>query len=306
MEFMGIPVYMNRNLILDLYSTLISGYVESKEDLFLKTRDNFAKFQIDNKTSKGRDSKKTDPEDKNNVIGNSCSDVLDYYGNVENRNGRRVQTRLKKSFTTFTIYNSLRKIMYSKKMIKSCDEVEFDNIISGDFIEINTIMPPTSLESQIYSVISLIEAYDTKLLNKLLPYDDPKYTITNFDFIYKELKVLLELLNKNNTNYIVVQNNKFKVVLNVNLNYFMDKNYYVYDNVNCCFKVMCQVTKKIGNGEYLNLLDKTCIPDYYMEILNLTRSYLDILKKYDIIIPQGFSCLVEYPAIKAVAIAMYI
>ncbi|WP_143287294.1 DUF6414 family protein [Caloramator quimbayensis] len=297
---------MNRNLILDLYSTLISGYIESKEDLFLKTKDNFAKFQIDNKVSKGKDNKKTDPNDKNNVTGNSYSDVLDYYGNVENRNGRRVQTRLKKSFTTFTIYNSLRKIMYSKNMIKGNDESEFDDIMPMDFIEFNAVMPPISLESEIFSVISLIEAYDTKLLNKLLPYDDTKYTITNFDFIYKQLKILYDILNKNNTNYIVVNNNRFKVVLNVNLNFFMDKNYFVYDNVNCNFKVMCQVTRKIGRDERINLLDKTCIPDYYMEILNLTRSYLDILKKYDILIPQGFSCFVEYPALKATAIAMYI
>ncbi|QCX33702.1 hypothetical protein FDN13_08310 [Caloramator sp. E03] len=308
MGTLGIPLYMDRNIILDLYSTIINGYIESKEELFLNTKDNYIKTQLGNKISNGNDSKKTDPNDKNLVISNSLSNVKDSSLSLENRRGKRVQTRVKKSFTTFSIFNSLIKIMYSKNMIKSdLGYVEdFNSINIGDFLELYTKLSNKSLQAQISTVISIIDSYDPKVLNKLLPYDDPKFNITNFEFICKMLKNLLDILNKNNTNKIILKSKTFFMVLDVNLNYFMDKNSYIYDNVNNNFKVMCKVTRKIRENEHINLLDKTCMSSYYIDLLNLTKCYLDVLRKYDIILPEEFSYLINYPAIEAKAIAMFI
>lgn len=308
MEMIDIPLYMDKSLILDIYSTIIKGYIESKEDTFLNTKDDFAKAQFGNKNSKGNDSKKTDPNDKNSIVSKSFSDIKDYSASLENRSGKRVQTRIKKSYTTFSLFNSLINIMNSKGMIKSFTfgVGDYESICEGDFVEFFATMIDDSLQAKISTVVSILEYYDPKVLNKLLPYDDPKYTITNFDFIYKMLKNLLDILNKNNTNRIIVKNDTFLTALNVNLNFFNDKNSYIYDIVNNRFKVLCKVTRKLNNNESVNLLDKTCIPSYYIDMLNLTESYLDILRKYDIIIPEKFSYLVNYPAIEAVAIAIFI
>ncbi|MCX7951567.1 MAG: hypothetical protein N2594_06400 [Clostridiales bacterium] len=304
MANLDMPIYLNKNMILDLYSTVINGYIESKEDMILNSQDNFSKVLLDNKITNSCDNKRTDENDKNNVLDIYKNNTVDLNSSQENRLGSKVQTRVKRIYSTFNIFNSLKQAMNNLSIIKPCDNYNSLNV--GDFIELHGTISSNNLIPQIETIMYIFECYDTKVLNKLLPTDDPKYQITTFDFLYNELKTLYNDLNRNNTNNLVVINNSFKCALNVNNTFFLDKSTYIYDYVNCNCKALCKVSRKLKINENINLLSKTCADTYYVEFFNLLQEYLDILKSHGIIVPQRPDCLVEYPAICATPIAMYI
>lgn len=304
MANLDMPIYLNKNLILDLYSTVIDGYIESKEDLVLSSQDNFYKVFLDNKITNSCDNKKTDENDKNNVLDINKNNTVDLNSSQENRLGNRVQTRVRRIYSTFNIFNSLKQSMNSLSIIKPSDN--YDLLSTSDFIELNGIISSNNLIPQIENIMTIFECYDTKVLNKLLPNDNPKYQITTFDFLYNELKVLYNNLNRNNTNNLIIVNNNFKCVLNVNNTFFLDKSIYIYDYINSNCKVFCKVSRKLKINENINLLSKTCADNYYIEFFNLLQEYLDILKSNGIIVPQTPNYLVEYPAIFATPVAIYL
>lgn len=304
MANLDMPIYLNKNMLLDLYSTVINGYIKSKEDLILKSQDNYSKVSLDNKISNSCDDKKTIDKDTNNIIDLNRGNTIDIGASQENRLGNRVQSRVRRIYTTFNTLNSLKESMNIYSIIKPCDN--YNSIKDGDFIELNGIISSNNLVPQIETIMSLFECYDTKVLNKLLPTDVPKYQITSFDFLYNELKVLYNNLNRNNTNNLIVINENFKCVLTVNNTFFLDKSAYIYDFVNCSCRVLCKVSRKIKNFENINLLSKTCSDTYYIEFFNLLQDYLDILKKHGIIVPQIPNCIIEYPSICATPVAIYI
>lgn len=304
MANLDMPIYLNKNLILDLYSTIINGYIESKEDLVLNSQDNFYKVFLDNKITNSCDDKKTDENDKNNVIDIYKNNTVDLNSSQENRLGNRVQTRVRRIYSTFNIFNSLKQSMNNLSIIKPSDTYDF--LSTSDFIELHGTISNNNLIPQIENIMTLFECYDTKVLNKLLPTDNPKYQITTFDFLYNELKALYNNLNRNNTNNLIIVNNNFKCVLNVNNTFFLDKSIYIYDYINSNCKVLCKVSRKLKTNENINLLSKTCADNYYIEFFNLLKEYLDILKSSGIIVPQKPNCLVEYPAIYATPVAIYL
>ncbi|KRQ86429.1 hypothetical protein ABG79_01810 [Caloramator mitchellensis] len=299
----GIPIYINKNLILDLYSILINGYIESREELYLKNIDTAFRLQLGNKYTTNQGSKRTDPSDKNLVKDNSNNCSKDRSVLVDNRNGDRNQIRIRKIFTTFQFFNNMKSIMQNNNLVKRFDELSsYDSISPVEYLEFEGRISQISVQSQINTIVSLIESFDTKELDKLIP----SSSLTNFTVISKQLKKLNEFLGQNNTTTMIIENSHFKSILNVNTNFFLDKNSYIYDDVNCNCKVFCKIIKVLNHNEKINLLSKTCEQDYYTKLLLQTKQFLDILNQNNILVPEMFSCEVMYPAIQAIPIAMYI
>lgn len=302
------PIYINRNLILDLYSILIDGYIDSREILTANSTDNNLKVQGARKNGENEDSKKTDANDKNivNGKGNNCSE--EFLGYLEHKNSSRNQIRIKKTYTSFQMFNKMKEIMKKNNMIKTIrnTDIKASPIVFGEYIEFEGVISSISVQSQINTVINIFECYDPKVLDKLLISKDAEAPITNYSVLLKQLKILSDLLSKNNTVTMIMENNHFSSVLNVNLNYFLDKNSYIYDQVNCKCRVLCKVIKTTKEHECINLLDKTCMSDYYEKLLESVKQYLSVLDKNNIIAPQTFSTNIDYPAIQAIPIAMYV
>lgn len=298
-----IPIYINKNLILDLYSVLINGYVDNLEEILLKNIDNIFRIQGSHRNAQGKDCKFTDPKDKNTFKDFSNALTKDDELTIDARNSNRKQIRIRKNFTIFQLFNVLKLLMEEKKLINA-NPNNFYTIKVGDYLELTGTISPLSLESQIVSVIDLLEAYGPKELDKLLP-DSDNYK-TNFTIILEQLKKLLEILKQNNTTCMIIVNPHFTTILNVNTNFFLDKNSYIYDNVNCKCNILCKVTKTSKDDENFNLLSKTCGEVYYSKLLDETARLLDILKLNKILVPDVFFYKINSPFIQAVPIAMYI
>lgn len=302
------PIYINRNLILDLYSILIDGYIDSREILSANFNDVDLKVQSTRKNGENKDNKKTDPNDKNIVKDKGSNYSEEYFGYLDNKNSSRDQIRIKKIYTSFQIFDKMKEIMKKNNMIKTIGstDIKGNHIVFGEYIEYECIISSISIQSQINTVISIFEAYDPKVLDKLLISKDEEVPLTNYSVLLKQLKILSDLLSKNNTVTMMATNNHFRSVLNVNLNYFLDKTSYIYDDVSCKCRVLCKVIKVTNENQCINLLNKTCMIDYYEKLLELLNQYLSVLNKNGIIVPKISSTKINYPAIQAIPIAMYI
>ncbi|MCX7695033.1 MAG: hypothetical protein N2Z71_04925 [Caloramator sp.] len=302
MPNINMPIYLNKNMIIDLYSTLINGYIETKEDTILNSIDEFSKLGLDYKKALSNDCKITDSKDKNITLDNSSSNVFDANNSIENRCGVRIQTRIRKTYATFTIFNSLKNLLINNNQVSFNTNIDY--LKSSDFLELTGKISSKNLIPEIETILSILECYGTSNLNKLLP-DTPKYSLTNFDFIYKQLKNLHDQLIRNNTTNLIFDCHNFNCILNINSSFFLDKTFYIYDYVDCECKFFCRINKKINNGEKFCLLYKTCMENYYTSFLNLTIEYLLILKDKGIIVPTEFDYTLSPPAIYATPLAIY-
>lgn len=303
------PIYINKNLILDLYSILINGYIESRSITCVKDRDSGLKLQrgCKNSISKGKKKSNNDKE-KNIAKDSSISDSYDFTGSFEDKNSIKNQISIKKIFTTFQIFTNLRDIMLEENMLNVIKEENMmnNNVTEGQYVELEGEVSSISLQSQISTMINILECYDCKVLDKLLKGKEEEEPLTNYSVMLKQLKNLNEILNKNNTVNMIMDCNLYKAVLNVNLNNFLDKNAYIYDNVYCCCKVLCKVIKAVDKDNYIDLLNKTCMSDYYCELFNQMNPYLELLHKNNIIMPKEFTTKIDGPAIQVIPIAMYV
>lgn len=304
------PVYINKNLILDLHSILINGYIESRGVRYLQDNTNAFKFQRGKKSSENKGKKTSNNDKEKNLSKDESSNLSnDFVTSLDNRNSAKNEISIKQIYTTFQIFDSLKNLMLQKNILKCIgkDNISNHNVLPQEFIELEGYISETSTLSQINTTIEILEAYDCKTLDKLLKKnEDEKEPLTNYSVILKQLKNLSTNLTKNNTVNMIMDCNSFTSVLNVNLNNFLDKNAYIYDNVHCSCKVLCRVVKVVNSDEHIDLLCKTCMSDYYCDFFKQMGPYLDLLSKKNILVPKEFTTNIKGPAIQAIPIAIYI
>ncbi|WP_051541669.1 DUF6414 family protein [Clostridium lundense] len=303
-----IPIYINKNLILDLYGILINGYIESRTIRCVKDRSNGLRLQKGCKNGGGEDFKKSNNDKEKNIVKDVYKNYSDdLLGCFDDKNSIRNEISIKKIFTTFQIFTNLREIMIEENMLMIMGQENIINnrAIEGDYVEFEGKVSPISLQSQINTMINVLEAYDCKMLDNLLKTKEEKEVLTNYSTLLKQLKSLNENLNKNNTVNMIMDCNSYKAVLNVNSNNFLDKNSYIYDNVNCYCKVLCKIINVVDEKSCIDLLCKTCMSEYYCEFFNQMNPYLDLLTKNNILVPKNFCTKINGPAIQAIPVAMY-
>ncbi|WP_125152305.1 DUF6414 family protein [Clostridium rectalis] len=302
------PIYINKELVLSLYSILIDGYIESRSIKCVKDRTDNLKLQSCCKGEECLGEKKSNNNKEKNITKDGeqcCSRQLT--AGLDDRNTTRNEISIKKIYTTFQIFNNLKEIMTDENIVKNIrgKDILNSNFVCGECLEIKGDILPNSIVSQINTIIDTLDAYDCKNLDKFLN-NKKEDTLTNYSFISKQLKNLSNCLIKNNTVNMIIQCNNFKTILNVNLNNFLDKSNYIYDNANCSCTVLCKTIKFANEGEYIDLLCKTCMSDYYNNFVDATNNYIDILERNNILIPGKIVTKIWGPAIQAIPIAMYV
>ncbi|WP_315119133.1 hypothetical protein [uncultured Clostridium sp.] len=303
------PIYINKNLIVDLHSILINGFIESRAVRFIEDRADLLKLQKGCKNSEGLGKKKSNNDkDKNVSKDSSINYSEDFAAIFDNRNATKNEISIKQIFTTFQIFFDLRDIMLEKNILKSIgnNNIMDYNIYPGEFIEFEGCISPTSPLSQINTMIDIFEAYDCKDLDELLRNEDVDEPLNNYSVMLKQMKNLSACLNRNNTVNMLMDCNSFTSVLNVNANNFSDKNAYMYDTAHCPCKVLCKVIRVIDKNDHIDLLCKTCMSDYYVELFNQMKPSLDLLAKNNIILPREFTTKIQGPAIQVMPLAMYV
>lgn len=313
------PIYLNRNLVLDLYSMFIDGYLESKSIRFVNDKNNTLRAQNGQKDQNSRGVKTTDVvkntdkenyKEKNVCIDEFNSLTKDFNNFMEHRLGARDELTIKKIYTSFYYFNDLKKNMIKRNLIRTIngEDILNGNIHCGEYVEFQGMITTESIIYSVMNLIDIIEAYDSKELDKLLKDSELKDSLTTYTIILKQLKNFIGEVNRNNTNSMIMSCNGCKVVMSVNLNYFWDKNAYMYDNALDDCRVLCKITKCAKKDEKINMLSKTCMEGYYEKFLTSIKPYFDLLNEKNIIVPTNFlQCMnIDGPCIEVIPVAMYV
>lgn len=299
-------IYLNKSLMLDSYSILGEGYIESRSIRCVADKSDNIKLQMSSKNQivEGEKISNNDKE-KNKANDTTSTNIGDILGMVDDRNINRNEITIKKIYTSFNLFNNFRNDMFNKKICRVIDEnnIVENDIVCGEFVELEATLIDYSLSNYVSNLIDVIECYDSKELDKLLKNATLPNSIINYSIILKQLKVLKVYLERNSTVNMIMKMGACTVVANVNLNFFQDKNSYIYDNANFKSKVLCKIVK---SGESINLLSKTGMEYYNNEFLISIAPYLNILKENNIIIPENCITEIGKGAIEVIPIAIYI
>ncbi|MBU3127933.1 DUF6414 family protein [Clostridium tagluense] len=299
-------IYLNKSLMLDSYSILGEGYIESRSIRCVADKSDNIKLQMSSKNQivEGEKISNNDKE-KNKANDTTSTNIGDVLGMVDDRNINRNEITIKKIYTSFNLFNNFRNDMFNKKICRVIDENNIieNDIVCGEFVELEATLIDYSLSNYVSNLIDVIECYDSKELDKLLKNATLTNSIINYSIILKQLKVLKIYLERNSTVNMIMKMGDCTVVANVNLNFFQDKNSYIYDNANFKSKVLCKIVK---SGESINLLSKTGMEYYNNEFLISIAPYLNILKENNIIIPEDCITEIVKEAIEVIPIAIYI
>ncbi|MCB2311477.1 hypothetical protein LGL55_09455 [Clostridium tagluense] len=299
-------IYLNKSLMLDSYSILGEGYIESRSIRCVADKSDNIKLQMSSKNQivEGEKISNNDKE-KNKANDTTSTNIGDVLGMVDDRNINRNEITIKKIYTSFNLFNNFRNDMFNKKICRVIDENNIieNDIVCGEFVELEATLIDYSLSNYVSNLIDVIECYDSKELDKLLKNATLPNSIINYSIILKQLKVLKIYLERNSTVNMIMKMGACTVVANVNLNFFQDKNSYIYDNANFKSKVLCKIVK---SGEPINLLSKTGMEYYNNEFLISIAPYLNILKENNIIIPEDCITEIVKEAIEVIPIAIYI
>ncbi|GCD10236.1 DUF6414 family protein [Clostridium tagluense] len=299
-------IYLNKSLMLDSYSILGEGYIESRSIRCVADKSDNIKLQMSSKNQivEGEKISNNDKE-KNKANDTTSTNIGDVLGMVDDRNINRNEITIKKIYTSFNLFNNFRNDMFNKKICRVIDENNIieNDIVCGEFVELEATLIDYSLSNYVSNLIDVIECYDSKELDKLLKNATLPNSIINYSIILKQLKVLKIYLERNSTVNMIMKMGDCTVVANVNLNFFQDKNSYIYDNANFKSKVLCKIVK---SGEPINLLSKTGMEYYNNEFLISIAPYLNILKENNIIIPENCITEIVKEAIEVIPIAIYI
>ena len=304
------PIYVNKDVILDLYSIVIDGYLESTSIKRIKDKSDNFRIQNGGKNVESSDLKEAyTSKDKISVVEDGCIDKYrDFSGTIDDRNSIRDEISVKRIYTNFHILNKLKDAMIEQNMLKYMEKEKSSckNVDCGEYIEVNGCISSISPMNQINTMIDIIETHDDKELNKLLESEENRNTLTDYSIILRHLKNLNGRLNKHNTTNMIMDCGNSKIVLNVNTNNFSDKNVHMFDNVHCDCKVLCKVIRIVDENEHIDLLCKTCMSSYYNELLKSFTTHLDILRENNIIIPDNITTTIKGPAIQVIPIAIYV
>lgn len=303
------PIYLNKNLTLDLHSILINGYIESRSVKSVEDCSNDLKVEGEFKNDNRKDEKISNNDKDNNIACSTTNNNSNKFsGSLHGKNSIKSETSTKTVYTTFQIFNDLKNSMISKGLIKNISDFDITNasFLPGDYIEFYGEISTISIQSQISTMINILETYDCKVLDDLLKNQTGYNSLTNYSIILKQFKNLNEIFNRNNTVNMILSGTSLMCVLNVNSNYFLDKSTYLYDDVGCYCKTLCKIIKFTNKNDCIDLLNKTCMSSYYNSFLEQTKPFMDLLNKNNILTPEEFLTKINGPAIQAIPIAMYI
>lgn len=289
----GIPIYANRNYILDLAAGLIDGYIESK------SLRNALALTGNIRSNKDYKVQKTS-EDKLKVDTGDESSYFD--GKADFRN----EFNVKKIYTTFYFLNNVREALMQQNLVRAITEKEvLDNKVRcGEYVEFVGGISTNSLCSTISTTIDTLSSYDIKALDDLIKYKMGGYN--NCSSILNQLKCLNNCLNRNNTTDILMNIGSCNAVLDINNNNFCDKNAFAYDTANTQCRVLCKVIKCVDKNDYICLLRKTAMSSFYNEFLTSLKPYLKELNDNGVLVPDSFITRVDGAAFQAMPIAMYV
>ncbi|AWK52689.1 hypothetical protein DIC82_17555 [Clostridium beijerinckii] len=305
-----ILVYLDENLVRNLSSLVLTGFIETitKTQSFDRTLS--AGFHQGDRSESSNQGSITRIEregfkDKNKLEANNNFEHHHMDKEMDARQCVREEKQVKTTYTTFMLNGNLMDHLNEKKQLQHKNEtdIENNNISTGDLIEIEGIITNKGVLSYIDTLINLITIFGPEYLDTLSK--DCKSNF-NFSIFFKMFTYIRSILTYNNTQDLIMKTGNGTVILTVNINNFMNNRCSLFDNINCHCKVVGKVIKTCSE-EYdsISLLRKTGQEEFYEKFFEKCKPLLECLKKNDILIPECPDLRINKCAIQIMPLNIY-
>ncbi len=297
-------MYLDEGLVKNLSSLYLSGYINIRTTKLIQDRTITGKTGFDNKERNyGED--RSYEERREGYKNNNCAqlDSFDFCnntsGDVEDKEYIRREEEFQRIYTSFTLHSEIFTSLESQNVVKHFDNrtINAGEVSEGDYVRIQGDLTTENINTYLDTLLTAFNAYGCENLNKLINLKNEN--IMNFTCMNNILTHLNDILNKNATEDMILMCGNTPVVVNVNDNYFMNNNSYIFDKVECPCTIFGKVIKVAPCGDNVNLLRKTAQETFYEKILNECIGYCDLLNANGIIMP-------EMPRLKCAGISLVI
>ena len=284
-------MYLDEGLVRNLSSLLLSGYIDIRTTRLIQDRTLSGSAALEWREQNFQENMCRDEEqdgykEKNVSEGTKKEEANNTKANLENREFIRREEEIKKIYTSFTLHSQLLTGLDDSKAIKTINNttIKEGDISEGEYVKIKGKLTSESVSSYLDSLLTVFDCYGCDILNNLMSKKDQ--SLLDFNAIKHLLGRLSSILNKNSTEDMILYCGDTSVVLNVNNNFFMNNNSYIYDKVDCPCSVFGKVISKASKGNCVSLLRKTTQHDYYERILSSCAGCCDLLEAKGIILPK--------------------
>ena len=303
-------VYLDENLVRNLSSLVLTGFIETitKTQSFDRTLS--AGFHEGNRAEIANQGSVTRIEregfkDKNKLEANN--NLVNYHldKDIDAKQCIREEKQVKTTYTTFVLNGNLMDHLNQNEQLqhKNESDIENGNIYAGDLIEIEGTITNKCFISYIDTLVNLITIFGTDYLDDLTKDCREKM---NFSMFLKILTYIKSILTYNNTEDLIMKSGNGIVILTINKDNFMNNRCNMFDNINCHCKVVGKVIKTCSEEcNSISLLRKTGQEEFYEKMFEKYKPLLECLKKNDILIPECPDLRINECAIQIMPLNIY-
>ena len=285
-------MYLDEGLVKNLSSLVLSGYIDIRTTKIIQDRTLLGRTSIENKEHKC-DEDRSAKDEREGYKGINSSTAMNYQSGwnnsagLENREFVRREEEIKKNYTSFTLHSQLIHELEQANVVKNFTDttIKEGEIKAGEYIKVHGTLTSESINSYLDSMLSLIDCFGGDALDQLVVLANEKKSI-KFNALQNFLVHLKDILDKNSTQDLILKCGDTNVVVNVNRNFFMNNNAYVYDRINCPCTVFGKVIYVAPSGDCVSLLRKTAQHSYYEKMLSNMYPYYSRLNSTGILVPD--------------------
>jgi hypothetical protein len=290
-DVLSLLMYLDEGLVKNLSSLFLSGYIDIRTTRLIQDKTIVGRAGVDNhERIFGED--RFSEDERQGYKGSNCLTVEQsdtssgVSAGLEDREYIRKEEEVKKIYTTFSLHSQIISSLNESNSIKNFDNktIKEGDLVEGEYVKIRGKLTTESISSYLDSILNVFNCFGCDSLNKMIGTKSNKFM--NFTAMNSFMGHLNDILNKNSTKDMILTCGDTTVVINVNDNFFMNNNAYIYDKVDCPCTVFGKVISIAPNGKCISLLRKTAQHDYYESVLNNCTSYCDLLNSNGIIMPK--------------------
>ena len=303
-------VYLDENLVRNLSSLVLTGFIETitKTQSFDRTLSaGFHEGDRIERSNQGSVSRieREGFKDKNKLEAINNLEQHHLEKDIDSRQCIREEKQVRTTYTTFVLNGSLIDYLNENEHLqhKSESDIENNNIYPGDLIEIEGTITNKCITSYVDTLLNLINIFGTEYLDMLTKDCSEKM---NFSMFSKMLTYIKSILTYNNTEDLIMKSGAGTIILTVNKDNFMNSRCNMFDNTNCHCKVVGKVIKTCSEEcDSISLLRKTGQEEFYEKFFEKYKPLLECLKKNDVLIPECPDLRINECAIQIMPLNIY-
>ncbi|HEX9025414.1 MAG TPA: hypothetical protein VF839_03025 [Clostridium sp.] len=303
-------VYLDENLVRNLSSLVLTGFIETITRTQAFDRTLSAGFHEGDRIESSNQGSITKIEregfkDKNKLEANNNFESHHLDKDIDAKQIIREEKQVRTTITTFVLNGNLIDHLNENKQLqhKNQTDIENDNIFPGDLIEIEGIITNMSVVSYIDTLINLVTIFGTEYLDSITKDCTEKI---NFSIFLKMLTYIKSILTYNNTEDLIMKSGNGTAILTVNKDNFMNNRCSIFDHINCHCRVVGKVIKTCSEEcDSISLLRKTGQEKFYENFFEKYKPILECLKKNDIFVPECPDLRINECAIQIMPLNIY-